>query len=284
MTDIELLDSRLRELYSRNGCQKDALHDVVLYACTGGKYVRGRIVLDIAGHGATELAVAVELLQAASLTIDDLPCMDNDSERRSKPSTFRFFGERLAILASLYMVSESLKTVAKHFDGLGISDLQSIRQFTATTESLIQGQAMDLDQEVNDIRTIIELKTCSLFMLTFSLALRHVFPKATGDGWGKVDEEVASSLGLHLGFMYQLADDVEDRERDVMEPSWKTRNAYLHFGPAATAAMYTEHSKAFQTLLDAHKLNSTFFRELVIYLDSMMIPCRVRCGGAVTPP
>ena len=42
---------------------------------------------------------AVECIHAYSLIHDDLPCMDDDSIRRGKPSTHIKFGESTAVLA-----------------------------------------------------------------------------------------------------------------------------------------------------------------------------------------
>ena len=46
-----------------------------------------------------KIAAAIEIIHSYSLIHDDLPCMDNDSVRRGKPSTHIKFGESTAVLA-----------------------------------------------------------------------------------------------------------------------------------------------------------------------------------------
>ena len=44
-------------------------------------------------------AAAVELVHSFSLVHDDLPALDNDTERRGKPTVWAAYGEATAILA-----------------------------------------------------------------------------------------------------------------------------------------------------------------------------------------
>ena len=61
--------------------------------------------LDCEGPNPLRPAAAVELLHCASLIIDDLPCMDNDSVRRNRASVHVQFGEATAILAAFALVA-----------------------------------------------------------------------------------------------------------------------------------------------------------------------------------
>ena len=45
-----------------------------------------------------DAACAVEMAHAASLILDDLPCMDDAEERRGHPPVHRAFGEATALL------------------------------------------------------------------------------------------------------------------------------------------------------------------------------------------
>ena len=42
---------------------------------------------------------AIEMIHTSSLIHDDLPCMDNDTLRRGKPTTWVSFGEDMAVLS-----------------------------------------------------------------------------------------------------------------------------------------------------------------------------------------
>ncbi|MDR3216510.1 MAG: polyprenyl synthetase family protein [Clostridiaceae bacterium] len=79
---------------------------ILLYAVSdGGKRVRPLLCMlgaEFAGgkkEDALPFAVAIELIHSYSLVHDDLPCMDDDDERRGKPSVHKAFGEGAAVLA-----------------------------------------------------------------------------------------------------------------------------------------------------------------------------------------
>ena len=72
---------------------------------SGGKKIRSKILIDVGSifkinyKSLIMIGSAVECIHAYSLIHDDLPCMDNDSIRRGKPSTHIKFGESTAVLA-----------------------------------------------------------------------------------------------------------------------------------------------------------------------------------------
>ena len=72
---------------------------------SGGKKIRSKILIDFGSLFELDyrtliiIGSAVECIHAYSLIHDDLPCMDNDSIRRGKPSTHVKFGESTAVLA-----------------------------------------------------------------------------------------------------------------------------------------------------------------------------------------
>src|SRR5919197_1955667 len=71
----------------------------VRYALVGGKRVRAVICLATAEAAGAEAeralpaAASLELVHAFSLVHDDLPALDNDTERRGRPSTWAEYGE-----------------------------------------------------------------------------------------------------------------------------------------------------------------------------------------------
>src|SRR3954468_11931907 len=74
----------------------------VRYALEGGKRVRAVICLATAEAAGAEpesalpAAASLELVHAFSLVHDDLPALDNDSERRGRPSAWAKYGEATA--------------------------------------------------------------------------------------------------------------------------------------------------------------------------------------------
>ena len=71
---------------------------------SGGKKIRSKILIDIGTlfklnyKSSIIVGSAIECIHAYSLIHDDLPCMDNDSIRRGKPSTHKNLEESTAVL------------------------------------------------------------------------------------------------------------------------------------------------------------------------------------------
>ena len=100
----DLIEKKLEELLS--GVRPAVLFDAMRHAVmSGGKRVRPQICLAaaVAVGGKAEDAVcsacAIELLHSYTLVHDDLPSMDNDTERRGQPTVWAKFGEANAVLA-----------------------------------------------------------------------------------------------------------------------------------------------------------------------------------------
>ena len=64
-------------------------------------------------------AAALELVHTFSLVHDDLPCMDDDAERRGRPSTWAQFGEAAGLLAGDALLAEALPARARLSDAGG---------------------------------------------------------------------------------------------------------------------------------------------------------------------
>ena len=114
---------------------------------------------------------AVECIHAYSLIHDDLPCMDNDSIRRGKPSTHKKFGESTAVLAGNSLLTMAFE-ILSHKD-LNISQKNKNNLINKISESsghlgIAGGQYLDLNYERKNVsqKKIIEMeikKTGKLF-------------------------------------------------------------------------------------------------------------------------
>ena len=84
----------------------------------GGKKIRSTIIFNtskifnIRSNQIINLCAAVECIHSYSLIHDDLPCMDNDTLRRGKPSTHIKFGESTAILAGNSLLTLAFEIIA----------------------------------------------------------------------------------------------------------------------------------------------------------------------------
>lgn len=96
------------------------LHEAMRYAVLdGGKRVRPLMVyaagelVQAQAEALDHFALAVEYVHSYSLVHDDMPCMDNDSLRRGKPTTHRKYGEAMAMLAGDALQAQAFAEVAK---------------------------------------------------------------------------------------------------------------------------------------------------------------------------
>jgi geranylgeranyl pyrophosphate synthase len=67
---------------------------------------------------ALPIAAAVELVHTYSLVHDDLPCMDDDVERRGKPTVHVAFDEATAVLAGDALLAAAFETLAAGAPGI----------------------------------------------------------------------------------------------------------------------------------------------------------------------
>ena len=187
------------------------------YAATGpGKRLRPAIVLAAAeacgGARARALpaAVAIEMLHAYTLVHDDLPAMDDDDERRGRPTVHVAFGEAIAILAGDGLLTAAFGALAE----LGAARRRCGRACSRSApgaRELLAGQAIDLrgDRRARARRRRIErmhaAKTGALFAAARELgAIARRRAGATCAALGR--------YGLAIGIAFQHADDRDDAE------------------------------------------------------------------------
>ncbi len=221
------IEAELEKTLSEMGT-KTALRDACEYALkSGGKRLRPLFVLMIAdaldnGLDAIQAALSVEFFHTSSLIADDLPCMDNDDERRNRASLHRAFEESVALLASYTFIAAGYEGIYKNGKAMKADPRFQGRADEATLLSLeiatrcagifgaTGGQYLDLfppDRSLETIRTIIEQKTVTLFQISFA------FGWLFGGGDPSLLKEV-EKVAYHLGMAFQIGDDLQDRVQD----------------------------------------------------------------------
>ncbi|MCW5963565.1 MAG: polyprenyl synthetase family protein [Bryobacterales bacterium] len=211
-----------------------SVHDAMAYATLGGgKRIRPTLSLRVAqmlGHGASPLALraaaAVELFHCASLIIDDLPCMDNESERRGRPTVHVAFDESTAVLAAFGLVALGsrcvLEVTVSRSQLPQLVDFQKRLLRTLDCAGLIAGQARDLTlceaSAVSHRAEVNEMKTVPLFELAVEAGMVGV----------DLDHEDRSRLrlfGREFGRAFQMVDDLLDGDADHHQPFLQHLNA-----------------------------------------------------------
>ena len=197
---------------------------------SGGKKMRSKILLDIGllfkidYKTLISIAASVECIHAYSVIHDDLPCMDNDSLRRGKPSTHIKFGESTAVLAGnslLTMAFEILASTNLKIDNS--AKLVLIKKLSECSGHLgiAGGQFLDLKFEKKKIskKRIIDMeikKTGKLFSFCCMVPLIIRKKKIK-------DIKFFEKIGSNIGLLFQIADDLIDFKGSSKIAGKKTR-------------------------------------------------------------
>jgi geranylgeranyl diphosphate synthase, type II len=182
----------------------------VRYSITvGGKRVRPVLVLATAEAAGAEpeaalpAAGALELVHTFSLVHDDLPSLDNDEERRGRPSTWREYGEAVGILAGDALLAEAFR-LATSYDTPNVA-----RELAEATLGMIGGQYLDVTGTAPDEATLHNLKTGALFAASVGLGLWVARVSA--------DQQAPwRAFGDELGLLFQIVDDILDGDGYVV--------------------------------------------------------------------
>jgi len=168
----------------------------------GGKRVRPVLCLatgDAIGVRLESLlpaAAAVELVHSFSLVHDDLPSLDDDSERRGAPSVWAQYDEATAVLAGDALLAEAFRLALSY----GTSAVA--RELVDATLAMIGGQQLDLEGGAQ-LDHLHALKTGALFRASVMCALWAAeIPVDEHPPW----RAFASDVGL----LFQIVDDLLD--------------------------------------------------------------------------
>ncbi len=174
-----------------------------------GARVRPRLCLTVAlalgdddPAASNAAAAAIEMLHCASLVHDDLPCFDDATTRRNKPSLHRAFGQREAVLAGDALIAMGFDVIARSAGrnpGRTIALLRCLADALTPPNGIIAGQAWECEPAA-ELSAYQRAKTGSLFV---SAAMAGAI---AGGG----DPQAWRVLGERLGEAYQIADDIRD--------------------------------------------------------------------------
>ena len=200
------------------------LQEAMRYAVLqGGKRMRPMVAIaacEAAGGDldqALPAACAIELIHAYSLVHDDLPAMDDDTERRGRPTVHVAFGEANAILvgdALLTLAFQALSEAGRRNPAARTAEAVLSLARHAGIAGMVGGQALDLEagQDVRDLELLEHvhaLKTGGLYAA--SAAMGALLAGAC--------DPVVSRLerwGLAFGIAFQHADDVLDDDQSAL--------------------------------------------------------------------
>jgi geranylgeranyl pyrophosphate synthase len=217
------VNAALADLLPTPDASEDAgrLREAMRYAVLlGGKRMRPLVTIAAceAVGGSREQALpaacALEMIHAYSLVHDDLPAMDNDLERRGKPTVHVEFGEANAILVGDALLTEAFRVLVSAAGGIPrghVAEAVAMLGRHAGIDGMVGGQVLDLE-EGQDIPSL------ELLERVHALKTGGLFAAAGGLGAlsGKAELGVVARLerfGLAFGIAFQHADDILDDDQ-----------------------------------------------------------------------
>ena len=217
---LAIIEKTLDEVLPKEGERPAELSEAMRYAVgTGGKRIRPLICLASAvavggkAEDARYPAAAIELLHNYTLVHDDLPAMDNDMERRGKPTVWTKFGEANAIL-----VGDALQALAFEAAANAPRNVaEIIAALGAAGVGVVQGQVEDLKREsgtdgtsggpaplpMDLVNFVYTHKTADLFVAAATMG-------GYAGGGDAASVEKLRTFALNLGLAFQYEDDLLD--------------------------------------------------------------------------
>jgi farnesyl diphosphate synthase len=194
-----------------------ALHRAMRYAVLdGGKRVRPLLAYaagEVQGANPDTVdtaAAAVELIHAYSLVHDDLPCMDNDTLRRGKPTCHVAYGEAMALLAGDALQAQAFGVLARGRMA-DPGEACALLAEAAGVRGMAGGQAIDLEAVgttlgIAALETMHRMKTGALIRAAVRLGA------ACGRPLSGVETAALDAYAQAAGLAFQVVDDVLDVE------------------------------------------------------------------------
>ena len=226
------LDKNIEKYIKTLDAPKEIKNIMVYAVLGGGKRVRPFLLAETAKLYGISSSVykypcmAVELAHCFSLVYDDLPCMDNDDLRRGKATVHKAFNEANALLGWASLLVYSFKLLSLNSFKINIEDkLKIINNFSDVTgaEGVLSGQYLDLLAEnkkfrltLNNFKEIQKKKTSLL--IAFCTLTGAIIGNAT-----KKEQKDMFDIGLMIGTLFQIQDDILDQEGNEKEMGKKVR-------------------------------------------------------------
>jgi geranylgeranyl diphosphate synthase, type II len=223
-----------------------------------------------------QAAAGVELLHIASLIADDLPCMDDDDERRGLPTVHCKYGEATALLASYALIAhgyEAMAMAARHAPCplLAVEAVGRIAR-CGGLQGACEGQYLDLALAAGgkgDHHAMLQLKTGSLFEMAFLC------------GWGfggasPVQAEQVQPLAEAFGLTFQYLDDLQDRQKDGKENTVRT------WGAESVLKRACDELARFQAILGSLGWLLGPMRELSEWMESSLSSAAQTVAGSTS--
>ena len=232
------IESALPQYLPETDTPQGKVSEAMAYSLLGGgKRIRGCLVLamcELCGgdpESALPIACAVEMVHAYSLIHDDLPCMDNDTLRRGKPTCHIQFDEATALLAGDALLTHAFSAVnSAYLNGTIPADtvLRCISQLAraAGVEGMIGGQMIDIAHGSQPMTPELLEKMHS--MKTGALIRASAVMGCLAAGAPRDIVLQADLYAARIGLAFQIVDDILDATGDSSTLGKSTSDAQNH--------------------------------------------------------
>jgi geranylgeranyl diphosphate synthase, type II len=266
----QLIDSSLHH-YLEESRQTSILFASLSYSIfSGGKRIRPILLASVyeSVHGSINepcllAGCALEFIHTYSLIHDDLPCMDNSSTRRGKPTTHKLYGEDVALLAGDALLTEAFHLLtSNHGKQLFTPETTCSLVFELSKLSgiagMVEGQAFEVMQEPQTIKEetlhyIIDHKTAALFDASLRMG-------AIVSDLSKEEQKNLGQAGRLFGHAFQLADDLHDFDSDKKEINFVNL-----VGKEATISLLNQNMEQCIKLVETVSFDSTLLQDIFNY-------------------
>ncbi|MCV6608938.1 MAG: polyprenyl synthetase family protein [Campylobacterales bacterium] len=196
----------------------------------GGKRFRPKLVFAVVEsyeplllENSYPVALGIEMLHTYSLIHDDLPVMDDSDLRRGNPTLHKVYDEVTAVLVGDALNTEAFNQVANApLNGDVVVKLVKTLAEYGGTRGMVLGQAIDCHFE-NELLTIEQLEFLHSkktgVLIAGSLKMGAIIA-----GLDLVAQEKIFNLGLKLGLLFQIQDDIIDATQTAEEAGKPTGN------------------------------------------------------------
>ncbi len=225
------IDGKLEQYMAHEEPLLKGLQESVNYTLySGGKRIRPLFcfivgeLFDVPREKLISLACALEMIHTASLIMDDLPHMDDAKIRRGKLANHLVYGQDVAALASIGLLTRAYEVVLNDPELPDGKKAQVVSKLANVVgiNGMVGGQFVDLkftdeSMEYSTLEYIHTHKTASLFAASGT----------TTAIVGNAKEEEIRALeeyAKNLGFAFQILDDLLDTVGKIEEVGKSLQN------------------------------------------------------------
>ena len=205
----EIINKALKEslVFLPDSVVKESMEYSLL---NGGKRLRSQVLLSILKDYNVDIdsglpfACSLEMIHTYSLVHDDLPAMDDDDYRRHRLTNHKVYGEATAILAGDALLTYAFENACR--SSLKAETVLACIEVLARNsgaDGMILGQELDIDNQMKNLDDLLisyEYKTGRLFSIAFETAVLIAEKQEK--------QSLAASLGIKLGVLFQVQDDL----------------------------------------------------------------------------